>query len=156
MRIQTKKKGFIAILSLLIITTVSMIMALGLLKEGMDNASLSISSIYYANAKLNATVCLEDSLLRIKQENQFNRSLHYNIAAGHSCSSSIQWFPPQQTAPGRQESLATLTVSGTSETFTRTFDYGLKVKRVDITHTDGTLTYMNNLDIISITERTSG
>lgn len=147
-----KNKGFIAILSLLIVTTISMVIAMTLLEDGVDNASLSISNIYFENAKLNATVCLEDTLIRIKREDQFNQNLNYTIAEGHSCSSDIQWYTPQQISPDRQETLVNLTVSGTSANFSRTFDYELKVTRVDVNHTDGTLEYVNEIDIISIAE----
>lgn len=148
-------KGFIAILSLLIIATISMIIAMTLLKDGVDNASLSLRSIYYENAKLNSIICLEDSLIRIKMEERFNRNLNYTIETGQGCSSIIQWYTPQQTGPGREETLVNLEVSGTSSNFTRTFEYELKVKRVDVNHTDGTLEYANEIDIISIEEISS-
>ena len=70
-----RKKGFIAILSLLIIATISMIISMSLLKDGVDNAALSLYSIYYENAKMNSVICLEDTLLRIKLEDQFNKNL---------------------------------------------------------------------------------
>ena len=145
-------KGFIAILSLLIITTISMITAMTLLKDGVDNASLSLSSIFYENAKLNSTICVEDTLIRIKQEQQFIRNLNYTLDAGQSCSTIIQWYTPQQTAPDRWETLVDLEVTGTSSGFSRSFDYALKVERIDVNHTDGTLEYINNIDIISIEE----
>lgn len=145
-------KGFIAILSLLIVTSISMIMAVSLLKDGIDNASLSLSSIHYENARLNATICVEDNLIRIKKENQFNLNLDYDIEDNHGCTSTIQWYTPQITEPGRQETLADLIVSGTSGNFIRTFDYELKVKRTEVTYTDGSMAYKNDIDIISITE----
>lgn len=151
----SKNKGFIAILSLLIVTTISMLLAISLLKEGVDNASLSLSSIHFENAKLNATVCLEDTLIRIRKENQFNQNLNYEIADGHGCTSDIQWYAPQVTGPGRQETLVDLTIGGTSGNFTRTFDYALKIKRVEVSHTDGTMEYVNDIDIISSAEITS-
>ncbi|MBU1015699.1 hypothetical protein KJ657_01275 [Patescibacteria group bacterium] len=145
-------KGFIAILSLLIITTISMIIAITLLKDGVDNAALSLSSIYYENAKLNSIICLEDSLIRIKKEEQFNQNLDYTIGAGQSCSSTIQWYPTQQTGTGRWEALVDLEVGGGSSNFTRTFDYQLKVKKITVNNTDGTIEYVNEIDIISIEE----
>lgn len=148
-------KGFVAILSLLIIATISMIIAMTLLKDGVDNASLSLSSIHYENAKFNSTICLEDTLVRIKLEEQFNRNLDYALETGQSCSTIIQWFTPQEITPGRWETLVSLEVGGTSGNFVRTFDYSLKVKRIDVNHTDGSLEYINNIDIISIEELTS-
>jgi len=148
-------KGFIAILSLLIIATISMIIAMTLLKDGVDYASLSLSSIYYENAKLNSTVCLEDSLIRMKQEEQFGQNLNYTLEIGQSCSTIIQWYTPQEVETGRWETLADLEVSGTSGNFTRSFNYALKVKRIDVNDTDGNLNYINNIDIISIEESTS-
>lgn len=126
-----------------------------LLKSGVDNASLSLQSIYYENAKLNSAICLEDSLIRIKAEEQFGRNLNYTIETGQNCSSIIQWYTPQQTGPGRQETLVDLEVSGTSSNFTRTFEYSLKVKRIDVNNTNGTLEYVNEIDIISIDEISS-
>lgn len=150
-----KNKGFIAILSLLIITTISMVIAMSLLKEGVDNASLSLSSIYYENAKLNSTICVEDTLIRMKQEEQFNKNLNYTLGNGQSCSTIMQWYTPQEVGTGRWETLVDLEVSGTSGNFTRTFNYALKVKRIDVNDTDGNLNYVNNIDIISIEEITS-
>lgn len=150
-----QNKGFIAILSLLIIATISIIIAMTLLKDGVDNASLSISSIHYENAKLNSTICLEDSLIRMKMEDQFNQNLNYTFDTGQSCSSNIQWYTPQQTGVGRWETLVDLEVSGTSNNFTRSFDYELKIKKTSVNQTDGSLEYVNNIDIISITELSS-
>ena len=145
-------KGFIAILSLLIISTISMIIAMTILKDGVDNASLSLSSIYYENAKLNSTICLEDTLVRIKLEEQFSRNLNYTLEPDQSCSSIIQWYTPQLITDGRWETLVDLEVSGTSGNFSRTFNYALKAKRVDVNHLDGSVEYINNLEIISIEE----
>ncbi|MBU0577989.1 hypothetical protein KJ742_06590 [Patescibacteria group bacterium] len=153
--IRKTKKGFIAIISLLIITTISMIFAMSMLKDGVDNASLSLSSIYYENARINATTCLEDTLYRIKQEEIFNEDLDYTITDEDSCTTTITWYDPQQTAPGIVERLADLEVIGVSNNFTRTFSYGLKVSRFDVNYSDGSLDYMNNIDIISIEELTS-
>lgn len=126
-----------------------------LLKDGIDNASLSLQSIHYENAKLNSTICLEDNLIRIKMEEQFNSNLNYTIEEGQSCSSIIQWYTSQQTEPGVQETLVDLEVNGISNNFTRTFNYALKIKRFDVNHVDGTLEYINEIDIISIEELTS-
>lgn len=147
-----KNKGFIAILSLLIIATISMIIAMSLLKEGVDNASLSLSSIYYENAKLNSTICLEDTLMRMKQEEQFSSNLNYTLDTGQSCSTIIQWYTPQEVTTGRWETLVDLEVTGTSSNFTRSFNYELKVNRIDVNHTDGSLDYINNIEMISIEE----
>lgn len=152
---KSDNKGFIAILSLLIIATISMVIAMSLLKDGVDNASLSLSSIYYENAKLNASICLEDTLIRMKQEEQFTRNLNYILDTGQSCSTVIQWYTPTQTGTGRQETLVDLVVTGTSGNFTREFEYSLKVERVDVNYTSGELDYTNNIDIISIEEITS-
>lgn len=132
-----------------------MIFAMSMLKDGVDNASLSLSSIYYENARINATTCLEDTLYRIKQEEIFNEDLDYTITDEDSCTTTITWYDPQQTAPGIVERLADLEVIGVSNNFTRTFSYGLKVSRFDVNYSDGSLDYMNNIDIISIEELTS-
>jgi len=153
--IKNKTKGFIAIISLLIITTISMIFAMSMLKNGVDNASLSLSSIFYENARMNAITCLEDTLYRIKQEEVFNENLNYTITNEDSCTTTINWFEPQQTAPGIIERLADLEVIGISNNFTRTFSYGLKISKFDVNYSDGSLDYMNNFDIISIEELAS-
>jgi len=154
-RKKTKQmQGFIAIISLLIIATISMIVAISLLKDGVDNASLSLYSIYYENAKMNSVICLEDTLLRVKLEGQFNSNIDYTFSNSDGCTASLQWYTPQQTAPGTVETLVDLTVSGTSENFTRTFDYGLMIRKHDVNYLDGTLKYVNNINIISIEEVT--
>jgi hypothetical protein len=147
-----KPEGFIAIVSLLIIVTISMIFAMAMLKSGVTNASLSLSSIYYENARVNVNVCLEDTLYRIKQEEQFNRNLNYTISDEDSCSTIIVWYTPQQVAPNIVETLVDLEITGISGNFARTFEYGLKVSRYDVNYSDGSLDYMNTIDIISIEE----
>ena len=150
-----KPEGFIAIISLLIIATISIIFAMAMLKSGVDNASLSLSSIYYENARINMNICLEDTLYRIKQEQEFSDNLNYVISDKDSCLTTIEWFEPQQVAPGIVETLADLEITGISGNFTRTYNYGLKVSRYDVNHSDGTLEYMNNIDIVSIEEITT-
>jgi len=150
---KNKSQGFIAIVSLLIIATISMIFAMSMLKGGVDNASLSLSSIYYENSRVNANVCLEDTLLRLKQEEQFNRNLDYTITDEDLCSTIIVWYTPQEIAPGVVETLVDLEVTGISGNFSRTFSYGLKITRYDVHYTDGTLDYMNTIDIISTEEQ---
>ena len=128
----TKPKGFIAIISLLIIATISMLIAMSILKDGVENASLSLSSIYYENARINASVCVEDALLRIKLEDQFSQNLNYTLSENQNCSSTIQWYTPQQEGPGRIKTLAILTVSGTSNGFVRHFNYQLSIDKYDV------------------------
>jgi hypothetical protein len=151
----TKPQGFIAILSLLIITTISMIFAMSMLKDGLDNATASLSSIYYENARTNGITCLEDTLLRIKRETNFSRDLNYTITNRDSCSTDIQWFSPQQVKPGTTETLVNLDVTGVSNGFTRKYRYNLKVTKYDVNYSDGSLDFMNNIDIISIDDITS-
>jgi hypothetical protein len=132
-----------------------MIFAMLMLRRGLDNASLSLDSIYYENSRINVSVCLEDTLLRIKQEEQFNRNLNYTISDEDSCSTIIVWYTPQQVSPGVVETLADLEVTGVSGNFSRTFIYGLKITRHDVNHSDGSLDYMNTIGIISIEEQTA-
>lgn len=150
-----KSQGFIAIVSLLIITTISMIFAMTMLKDGLENATASVGGIYYENARINATTCLEDTLLRIKQESNFSRNLAYTITNEDSCSTNIEWFLPQQIKPGVAETLANLDVTGVSNGFTRQYRYELRITKYDINYPDGGLDFMNNIDIISIEEITS-
>ncbi|MBN1258894.1 hypothetical protein JXA05_04020 [Candidatus Peregrinibacteria bacterium] len=149
---QNKSKGFIAIVSLLIITTIAMLFAMSMLKEGVDNASLSLSSIFYEDARINAISCMEDVFLRIRQEEQFSQNLDYALSSGNSCSTAIQWFAPQQAGPGITTRLATLDVTGVSNGFSRTFRYGLKIYRFDVNYSDGSLAHMNTLRIDSLEE----
>ena len=150
-----KPKGFIAMVSMLIVTGVAMFLAVGMLLDGVDSASLSVSSISYENARINTSVCLEDFLLRIKQEETFSQNLSYTISTGETCSTTITWFDPVVVSPGIQERLATLDVQGVSGNFTRTFRYELRVARFDVNHPDGSLDYLNSIEFVSITELTS-
>ncbi|MBU0727776.1 hypothetical protein KKA95_03765 [Patescibacteria group bacterium] len=150
-----KPQGFIAIVSLLIITTISMIFAMSMLKDGVDNASLSLSSIFYENSRVNAVTCLEDVLYRIKGEQEFSTNLNYTITDEDSCATSIEWFTPEVVAPGITETLATLNVTGTSNTFNRNFRYQLNISRFDVNYSDGSQEYMNSIDILSVEELTS-
>jgi len=147
-----RKKGFIAIISLLIIATISMTVSMSLLKNGVDNAALSLYSINYESAKMNSVVCLEDTLLRIKQEDQFARDLDYTIADSNGCTTNIQWQTPVPNGVGTIETLVDLTVTGTSENFSRSFVYELKVTKKDVNRLDSSLDYLNNISIISINE----
>ena len=149
-----KPKGFIAIVSLLIVTTISMFFAMVMLLDGVTNASLSMSSIYYEDARINMSTCLEDVLLRIKKEEVFNRNLSYQITDDDSCSTTIEWFAPAPISPGISERLANLEVTGLSYGFTRTFRYELRIARHDVNYSDGSLEYLNNIDFIS-TETTN-
>lgn len=149
---QRQNKGFIAIVSLLIIATISIIIAMTILKEGVDNASLSLSSIYYEDARINANICLEDTLMRIKYEDEFTRNLNYSIDEGEGCTTTIQWQAPQVIRQGITETIAELSVSGTAHGFIRTFDYELKIRKFDVNHTDETIEYSNIITITSIEE----
>ncbi len=150
-----KNEGFIAIISLLIIATISMVIAMTILKDGVKNASLSLTSIYYEDARINASICLEDTLMRIKLEDQFSENLNYSIAENEGCSTTIAWQTPQQIGTGLTETVVNLSVTGTDHNFSRTFDYELKIKKNDVNHTDGSLEYINNININSIEEVTS-
>lgn len=129
-----------------------MIIAVSLLKDGVDNAVLSLQSIYYENAKLNATICLEDTLLRMKKEEEYTREVSYQISENQSCNTELTWYTPQQTGVGTVETLVDLKVTGISKNFSRSFNYEAKVKKFDINDVDGSLNYTNNIDIISIEE----
>jgi len=147
-----KPQGFIAIVSLLIVATIAMFFAVGMLLDGVDNASLSLSSIYYESARVNANTCLEDALARIRQEEKFQRDLDYSIVEDESCQTNIEWFAPQTVAPGIVERLANLTITGISHGFTRTFEYDLKISRHDVHYEDGSFEYFNVIDIVDMDE----
>jgi len=148
-----KSKGFIAIVSLLIITTIAMLFAMSMLKEGVDNASLSLNSIFYEDARINAISCAEDVFLRIRQEGQFSRNLNYALSSGNSCSTTtIQWGTPIQVKTGVITRLATLDIMGVSNGFTRTFRYALNIYQFDVNYSDGGLTHMNTIRINSLEE----
>jgi len=150
-----KPKGFIAIVSLLIISAVALTFAMLMLKDGVENASLSLHSIYYDDARINVNACLEDVLLRIKKEEQFSRNLNYAISSHDSCSTTMEWFDPQQINPFIIERLVEVQITGTSHNFTRTFNYGLKVAQHKLYQADGSLQYLNNINVISIDEITT-
>lgn len=152
---KTDNKGFIAIVSILIIATISMIIAISLLQSGVDNASLSMYSIHYENAKMNSNICVEDTLYRIRLESQFTRNLDYELGENQGCTTDIQWYAPQPAGTGTLETLVDLTVAGTSKNFTRTFKYSLRIKTHDVNHLDGSRQYINNVNIISIEEITT-
>ena len=99
--------------------------------------------------------CLDDVLLRIKQEEVFNRNLSYQIADDSSCSTTIEWFGLTPVSIGISERLANLEVTGVSHGFTRTFRYELRIARHDVNYPDGSLEYLNNIDFISISELTA-
>ena len=139
-------------MSLLIVTTIAMFFAMNMLLDGVNNASLSLSSIYYEDARINMNTCLEDVLLRIKQEEVFSRNLSYQITDDDSCSTTIEWFDSILISPGISERLANLEVTGISYGFTRTFRYELRIARHDINYSDGSLEYLNNIDFILISE----
>ena len=147
-----KPKGFIAMLSVLIVTTIAMTFAISILADGIVNSSLSLNSIKYEDARTNAIVCLEDVLVRMKQEAQFNQNLNYTISTNNSCSTTITWQAEAQTAPGIKERLVDLNVTGVSDNFTRNFLYSLKMAKYDVNNSDGSLDYMNTIDFVSIAE----
>ena len=144
--------GFIAIVSLLIVASIAMFFAMTMLLDGVRNASLSTSSVNYENARINMTTCLEDVLLRIKMEEEYNQNLNYTLSEGNSCTTSIVWFVENQVSPGITERLVELDVTGVSNNFPRTFSYDLKVAKFDINNSDGSLDYMNTIDFINIEE----
>jgi hypothetical protein len=151
----TKPKGFIAIVSLLIVAAIAMIFSMMMLLDGVDNASLSLNSIYYENARINMVTCLEDILYRIRQEEQFSQSLDYDISDNNTCSTSITWYSKTYPAPGMSERLADLDVTGVSNGFSRTFRYALRIAEFDVNYSDGSKDYMKSIDFISINELTS-
>ena len=150
--INQKPQGFIAIVSLLIVATVSMFIAMGMLLDGVSNASLSISSVNYETARINANTCLQEILIKIKYEETYSNPISYTLKSGDTCSATIVWFSPQQVAPGIVERLADLDVAGVSSGFTRNFRYDLRVARYDVNHSDGSFEYMNTIEFTSITE----
>ncbi|QQR83182.1 hypothetical protein IPJ72_05250 [Candidatus Peregrinibacteria bacterium] len=148
-----RPQGFIAIVSLLIVTTVAMFFAMGMLLDGVNNASLSLNSIYYENARLNVSTCFEDVMWRLKQEYQFPGNLNYQIGPDDTCTSTMQWFSPQQIAPGIQERLATLDIHGVSNGFNRTFQYQLRIETYDVNFANYSgVNHYNTIDILSINE----
>jgi hypothetical protein len=151
-KINNKPKGIVAMVSLLIVATIAMLFALSMVMDGLKNAALSSGSISYENAGINATTCLEDVLMRIKLEAQFNRNLNYTLSANNTCSTNITWFGETSVKTGLTERLANLDVTGISNGFTRIFHYGLKISKFDINHSDGTVTYMNVIKFSSINE----
>ncbi len=152
---KNKPQGFVAIVSLLIVATVSMMFAMGMLLDGVDNASLSTGSINYENARINATTCAEDALVRMRQELQFTRNLNYTISENNACTSSITWYAENPVSLGLVERLVDLNVTGVSNGFSRSFLYQMKMKRFDVNNTDGSLDYLNTVEFISIDEQTS-
>jgi len=152
---KNKPKGFIAIVSLLIVATISMLFAMSMLLDGVDNAALSTGSINYEDARINATTCLEDVLVRMKEELQFSRNLNYTISEGDTCTTNITWYAENQIATGITERLVDLSVTGVSNGYSRTFNYNMKVKKFDVHDTDGSLNYMNTIEFISIDEVTT-
>jgi hypothetical protein len=153
-RTHEKPKGFIAIVTLLIVAGVAMAFAISMLMDGLGNATLSVSSIKYENARINAMTCVEDALLRIRKEETFLRDLDYSIGPDSGCETEIQWFEENPVAPGVTERLVNLDVTGTSNEFERSFRYELRVKKFVVNHTDGTQQAMNAIEFISITETT--
>jgi hypothetical protein len=148
-------KGFIAIVSLLVITTISMIFAMSILKDGVRNASSSLESIYYEKARINSNTCLEDTLVRIKREQIFTQNINYAIAEDESCSSTMIWLAPVQVAPNILERNLNLAVTGTSSGFSRTFNHVIRVTRYDVNYPNGELDYLNSIDILSTVEDTN-
>jgi hypothetical protein len=150
-----KKGGFVALLSLLIVATVTMYFAFAMLMDGVNNAALSLNSIYYEDARIDAHSCIEDTLYRMKQEAQFSRNLSYTLAQGDSCSTAMTWFNPVQVKVGVSQRLVNVDVTGVSHSFTRKFRYQLRQTQYTINHADGTYGYMNNIDYIAVDELTS-
>ena len=140
------------IISILIIMTISIVISMAILRDGIDNASLSLSSISYERARMNAVICLEDTLLRIKKEEQFSSNLSYTFEDGEECATSIGWGTPDTSVPGVVTTDVTLTAVGTSDDFVRTFSYDLVVKRLDVNYVTGELAYMNVISIVSSEE----
>lgn len=148
------QRGFIAITSLLIITTIAMVLAMSMLMDGISNSSLSLDSIYYEDARINAKTCLEDVILRIRQEYEFDRDLDYQISEHHSCLTTIEWGIPQVISPTKTERLVDLTIVGKGYHFERTFLYELKVVRFEVSRPDDITDYLNSVHFISINEDT--
>jgi hypothetical protein len=147
-----KPKGIIAIVSLLIISTIAMLFAVNMAMDGVKNASLSNNSISYESARINAITCAEDVFMRIKQETQFTKNLNYTLSTGNTCSTTITWFAETTVRTGLKQRLVNLDVTGVNSGFSRVFHYGLQVSTFDINHLDGTVTHMKTLDFMSITE----
>ena len=88
---QQKPKGFIAIISLLIVSTIAMFFAIGMLLDGVTNASLSASSINYETARINTNACLQEMLMKIKREEAYSDPINYTLKDGNTCSASITY-----------------------------------------------------------------
>lgn len=146
------QKGFIAILSLLIVATVTMFFAIAMLMDGVSNAALSLNSIYTEDARINVHTCIEDVLYRLRLEQQFNRNLSYTISEGNTCSTTMTWFPPVQVDVGTVERLVNVDVVGASRNFSRHFRYDLRVTRYTVNYPDGTYGYTNTIDYIAVNE----
>lgn len=147
-----KPRGFVTIVSLLIVASIAMFFALNMLLDGLENANLSTESMRYETARINALTCLEDSLLRMKQSDTFDRDLDYALSADNECSTDLTLFAEVGVLPGLTEQLATLLVTGFSQGFTRTFEYQLKIKKFDVNNSDGSLSYLKTIDFISVQE----
>ena len=152
---KSKPQGFIAILSLLIVATVTMFFALSILMDGVNNATLSLNSIYYEDARINVHSCIEDTLYRLKLEQQFNRNLNYTISPDNACGTVMTWFDPHTISPQVSERLVNVLVTGTSHNFIRKFLYELRVTRYTVNNPDGTYGYANTVDYIAVTEQSS-
>lgn len=147
-----KPEGFIAIASLLIVATVSFFFAISMLKDGISNSSLSLNSIFYENARANANNCLEDVLLRIKHEEEFNSGVSYVFSDQDSCLATLTWFAPFEVRFGTTERMLEIDVAGISNGFIRNFHYEARVARYDVNYSNGIVEHMNTIDFISIDE----
>jgi hypothetical protein len=147
------QRGFIAILSLLIVASVSMFFALSMLMDGVNNASLSLSSIYYEDARINSHSCIEDTLYRLKLEQQFDRNLDYTISEANTCSTEMTWFASHVISPQVTERLVNVLVTGKSHDFIRKYLYELRVTRYIVNSPDGTYGYTNTIDYIAVNEQ---
>lgn len=147
-----KPTGFVAIVSLLIVSTIAMFFALNMLMDGLKNSSLSLNSFNDQAARTSALICAEDLLLRLKQQEQFNENIQYNFANGDSCSATLTWFAPVSVPPHKTERLVNVDITGVSQGFSRSFRYELRVTKFNLNHADGSLNYMNTIDFIAINE----
>lgn len=126
-----------------------MFFAMSMLMSGVNNASLSLHSIYYEDARINVVTCLEDMFYRIKKEEQFAGSLDYEISEDNTCSAEITWQAETPIKTGLTERLAGISIIGISHSFVREFEYNIRVGKYDVNHTDGSLEHMNTIDITS-------
>ena len=132
---QKKIKGYAAILGVMIIGTVALISSSFILFDAIDQSRLSLQSIQFEAAKYSATTCLEDTLIRMKQSEQFITNLDYQIDEDHSCQTTIAYGSEVAGSPPYY--LVDLEITSNSFDTQRLFEYDLRVDNFDIYYNTG-------------------